>query len=261
MDILLIIAAIWLIAASYTDIKKREIPNWISFSLVAIALAVRATESIIAWNITPLTTSILGLAVFFLIANLLYYGKVFAGGDAKLLAALGAVIPSTAFLSNLLVVGGIYGLAYTLVIAVINKNKVINYWKAHKQENPSYILTFLLVFFAIGLVFKIILLYLLAAAALLLYLIHIFVNAVEKSCFVKTISARKLTEGDWLVRDVKVRNKFVRAGFQGLTKKDIKILQKANKKVQIKQGIPFVPVFLIAFLLTIFWDNILLLLV
>lgn len=255
MEILLIIAAIWLIAASFTDLKNREVANWLSFSLLAIALAIRTAESIIAWNIEPLINSLFGLFIFFIIANLLYYGKVFAGGDAKLLIALGAVIPGTAFLSNLLISGSIYGLAYTIGLGIIKPKAV---WKEIRKPktNPAYLFLSLAVLLAIGISFKIILLYLLSSIGILLYGIHIFVKSVEKVCLIKRVSPKNLTEGDWLYKSIKVNGKTIKAGFQGLTKKEINILKRANKKVQVKYGIPFIPVFLIAFLITALWNNI-----
>ena len=255
MEILLVIAAIWLIAASFTDLRNTEVANWLSFSLLSIALTVRIAESVIAWNIEPLNSSLLGLAIFFIIANLLYYGKVFAGGDAKLLIALGPIIPGTAFLSNLLIVGSIYGIIYTLALAMINPKPVWSEIKKQKHNSP-YLFIFLAVFIAIGIAFNMILIYLLSSVGILLYGIHIFVRSVENTCLIKKVSPKNLNEGDWLYKGVKIHGETIKAGFQGLTMKQIRMLKRANKTVKIKYGIPFIPVFLIAFLITVFWKNI-----
>ena len=69
---------------------------------------------------------------------------------------------------------------------------------------------------------------------------------------VKLIGPRRLTEGDWLDRDVKVGRHLIRANVHGLSAKDIEKLRKAGKKVWIKEGIPFVPTFLIALLMVLF---------
>ena len=73
---------------------------------------------------------------------------------------------------------------------------------------------------------------------------------------IKNVSPSRLTEGDWLLRDVKVKGKTVKASFDGLTKKDIAMIKASGKKVYVKYGIPFIPVFLIALLLTVFFGNI-----
>ena len=57
----------------------------------------------------------------------------------------------------------------------------------------------------------------------------------------------KLTEGDWLERDVKIGRKVIKKSVHGLSLKEIRILRKAKKKVLIKEGVPFTPAFLFAF--------------
>ena len=118
-----------------------------------------------------------------------------------------------------------------------------------------------MVFFIIGLLFNLILIYILSAVAILVYLIYLFTKAVEKTCLMKYVAPSKLTEGDWLLKSVKVNGKTIKANFHGLTKKDLAILRKLKKKVQVKYGIPFIPVFLIAFLLTVYFGNLMFLLI
>jgi len=258
MDTLLIIAIIWLAAASFTDLKKREVANWLSFSLIAIALAVRASESIIAGNAQPILTSVIGLAIFFVIANVLYFGKIFAGGDAKLLMAMGAVIPGAAFLSNFLIIGGVYGLIYSFGLAIIHR-KAFSSGLKKINKKTSCLMIFIFAVFILGLILKIPIIYIITATIILIYYLHVFVKTVEKSCLIRKVSPQKLTEGDWLFKDIKIRGKTLKASFHGLTQKQINLIKKNKKLVQIKYGIPFIPVFLIAFLLTYYFDNILLL--
>jgi hypothetical protein len=63
----------------------------------------------------------------------------------------------------------------------------------------------------------------------------------------------KLTPGDWLQKDVRVGSKTISATVHGLSEKEIALLVKARKKVLIKEGIPFVPVFLLTFLFMVFF--------
>ena len=89
---LLGIGLIWIIFASVTDLKKREVPNWLSFSLIIFALGFRLFYGIFeSWNF--FLQGIIGLGIFFVLGNLFYYLKLFAGGDAKLMIALGSVLP------------------------------------------------------------------------------------------------------------------------------------------------------------------------
>ena len=262
MDFLLIIAAIWLVAASWTDLRTREVADWLSFSLIAIAVAYRASESIIAWNATPITTSLLGLASFFLLANLLYHFKIFAGGDAKLLIALGAVVPSWALLSNMLVVGSAYGILYSLALGMFNHKKVWIEIKNLDWKKGSYILGALAIGFILGFSTNNPIIYFISGGAIILFLLEIYIGAVDKVSLIKQVNPKDLTEGDWLLRSVKLQNgKFVKSQFSGLTKKEIALLIKNKKKVYVRYGIPFIPVYLIAFLVTIWTGNIFFLLI
>ena len=63
---------------------------------------------------------------------------------------------------------------------------------------------------------------------------------------VKSVSAGKLTEGDWLYQDVKIGRRKIKPSWEGLSEKELKILRKYRGKIKIKQGIPFTPSFLFA---------------
>lgn len=68
----------------------------------------------------------------------------------------------------------------------------------------------------------------------------------------------QVTIGDWLYEEVKIGKKNIKPYWEGLSEKEVELIRKSNKKVLIKQGIPFVPGFLIAFILLIlFWGNML----
>ena len=127
------LALLFTLFATIQDIKKREVANWLNFSLIAFALAFRAFYSITNNSPKFFLLGISGLAIFIAIANLLYYGKIFAGGDAKLLMGFGIILPYTTYFSLvtlslsfvllLLTTGAIYSLFYSIVIVQKNKNK------------------------------------------------------------------------------------------------------------------------------------------
>lgn len=89
-------------------------------------------------------------------------------------------------------------------------------------------------------------------ALVLLPLLFIYLAAVEQGCMVKLIAPGKLTEGDWLERNVKIGRKMIKKSVHGLSVEEIKILRKAKKKVLIKEGVPFTPAFLISFVVMVF---------
>ena len=87
------IALVWLIFASLQDIKTREVPDWISYSLIIIALAFYSIKSIVMKDFSFIIQSLFGSIFLFLLGNLMYYTRQWGGGDVKLLAALGALFP------------------------------------------------------------------------------------------------------------------------------------------------------------------------
>mgnify|MGYP001614646475 FL=1 len=91
---LFLLGLLWCIFATVQDLRKREIANWLNFSMIIFALAYRAFYSIEARDGGDFFLFGLGgFGIFFLLANLLYYGRAFAGGDAKLLMGFGALLP------------------------------------------------------------------------------------------------------------------------------------------------------------------------
>ena len=67
------------------------------------------------------------------------------------------------------------------------------------------------------------------------------------------LKPNKLTLGDWIVKDIKHKGKLIASKKDlGLTEEQIAKIKKLKiKKVLVKEGIPFVPSFFIAFVVTI----------
>jgi predicted neutral ceramidase superfamily lipid hydrolase len=280
-DIVLVaVALMWVAIASAVDIKKREVPNWISFSLVAIALAIRGIAAILAHQPFYFFYGLIAFAVGFAIANAFYYGRLFGGGDAKLLMGIMTAFATTPFFAkslataepfllsfgiNLLAIAFVYGVVFGIFAAVTNRKK----FSSEFIKNSSKAKKILFCFIALAVViiaasffasFK----PLLIALALILIIIpflFIFVRAVEVSSMIKLTSPEKLTEGDMLVRSVKIKNKTIAPCVHGLSLNEIAMLRKAGKSVQIKTGLPFVPVFLVALICALLFGDLLMLLI
>lgn len=264
------LAFVWMIFAVVQDLRKREIADWLNFSLIVFALGFRFFYSLFSMQgFRFFYQGLLGLGIFFLLGNLLYYGKMFAGGDAKLLIALGTVLPlSESFVVNVrffsvfllifLLVGAVYSLLGSLFLSMMNFSKFKKEFK--KQFKIYYKLSFISLFLAvvlalIGLLSNEILIYLAIFLFILPY-IFIYAKAVDESCMIKSTKTSELTEGDWLYKDVHVKGNVVRATWDGLSKQEINLLKRNKKFVMIRHGIPFSPVFLISFLILIWiWNN------
>ena len=254
-----VLALLWVGFAVFQDLKSREVANWLSFSLIIFALGFRFFYSLfVGVDFSFFYQGILGVGIFFVLGNLFYYGRMFAGGDAKLMIALGAVLPIYGtILENVQVFfmffllfffsGAFYSFGVSGVIAVKNSKK---FGKEFARQFKKYRkLTYFSMILGTGIIFlslvEPIFLFLGILFFILPYL-YLFAKAIDEACMVKEVAVGKLTEGDWLYEDVALGKKKVKAKWDGLSKEDIKMLRKKYKKVKIKQGIPFTPVFLIS---------------
>ena len=80
----------------------------------------------------------------------------------------------------------------------------------------------------------------------------LFAKSIEDKSMIKKLKAEDLRPGDWLYEDVSIGKNKIKADWQGLSEEEINMLRRSKKKVKIKQGIPFVPSFLIAYIIWFF---------
>ncbi|MBR9682917.1 prepilin peptidase [Candidatus Woesearchaeota archaeon] len=271
--ILMVVTLTFLVVASYVDLKKREVPDWTSYGLIFSALGLRFIFSFDAgWAI--FLNGLLGFAVCFGLAYLFYYVNLWGGGDSKLLMGMGAVIGLgwnfekfslvsfdfnlLWFFLSLLFFGAVVGLFWSLSIALKERSKFFNEFKRLLGLTRRIRLLVLLIsvgFFMLSLFYY-------HAWPFIFFPIggfytFCFVKAVEKSCFIKEYSVGQLVEGDWLAEDVVWKGKKIAGMGKGLEKKEIWNLMSLHgegklKSVLVKEGIPFVPSFLLAYLVVIF---------
>ena len=285
LDILLLVLGIsGIIIASITDIKTREVPDLLNYGMIISASIIRLLDAIInnSWP-TLFYTAVSFIALFF-IANLMYYSKQWGGGDAKLLMALSIIFATypknllnylnpnldpfpfimTLFI-NILIIGSLYGLAYSVFLAIKNKDKLSKSYKKISAESNLKNLKFISFLLAIIVFLTLILLKInfsfistIAILFLLLYpYILIFIKAVEASSMYKMIDINKITEGDWVANDLFINSKKIYSqSSPGITKQQIQELRSNGiKSVLVKEGIPFVPSFLLATIFSLIIGN------
>jgi len=258
------LALVYLIFAVMQDIKTREIANWISFSLIIFALGFRFFYSL--FNGTDFSffyNGIIGLGIFLIIGNLLYYGKVFAGGDAKLMIALGTILPlyppifsNFGIFFDFMLIFLSVGFSYVLFSSVL---VCIKHFKVFKKEFSKQLrknkrLMLILIFFSIillGLGFLEKIFFILGILIFFSSYLYLYSKAVDEACMTKKIKSKDLKEGDWLYSVLKLGNKKLKAKWEGVSKKDIRQIIKRYKEVKIRRGIAFSPVFLISFVIFI----------
>jgi Flp pilus assembly protein protease CpaA len=276
--ILLTITFIALLIGSLTDIKTREVPDWLNYSLIFIGLGLRATYSSTTNDWKFFLEGIIGLGAFFTLAMFMFYAGQWGGGDSKMMMGIGALVGMgynfdhmpllVIFLVNLLLMGAVYGLIWSLALAITGWKKFTENYKKI-SENTKIIRRIVLITSALILLPALIVQETslkisfagLALITLTSYYLWTFAKSVEKSAMYRMVKPDKLTEGDWIAKEVNINGKYICGPKDlGIEKKQIQELkrlykQKKIKEILVKDGIPFVPSFLLAFILTMLLGN------
>ena len=276
------IAIIALIIASITDLKKREVPDWLNFSLIPLGLGIRLIWSLINNDYSFIISGIIGFAVFFVIALIMFYTGQWGGGDSKMLMGLGALLglefninsDLISFLINTVIVGSIYGIFWSLILVIKNRKKFLLELKKitrsilliRKIMLILFIILILTLIILPGALNKLFIVSLIVIIYTSFYLL-IFIKAVERSCMLRYVNPAEITEGDWIAKDIYIGKQYISGPKDlGIEKNQLNKLIGFYKKGKIKQvlikvGIPFVPSFLGAYIITLIYGNMLFLLI
>jgi len=266
---LVVLALVWIIAAVVQDLRKREVANWVNFSLIAIALSYRAFVSVWVLDYWYLVYGLIGFGIFFALANAFYYGRVFAGGDAKLLMALGAVLPFSSslfenlesflyFIVFLMFAGSLWGLVYSLVLISKHKRQFSKEFSKQLHKNKTLVKVFIIMAVLVFIFILFVKQYIFSLFSLLVLLfpfLYVYAKSIEESCMIKSVRTQDLTIGDWLYKPVKIGKRTIKPNWEGLNEDELKLLKKTKRKVLVKEGVPFTPSFLIAFIVLIWMLN------
>jgi len=267
--IMLIIAFIALILASFHDLKTREVPDYLSYFLLGSAIVLRLMWLVYTQNLNVVVWAPVSFSVLFIFSYLMYRAGQWGGGDVKVMMGLSVllcwfpfgVLPFFVdFFLNSLIVGAFYGMIAVGVIGIMNYKQLKEYLNSIDYILlPALFIATILIFVLLPPVFAFLTSLIVISVGLFKYFKIIETNFLHQS-----VPIYKLTEGDWLLRDVRLGGKLiVKQRDIGLTEEDIKKLQRYEKsgrikKVPIKVGVPFVPAFLIALVVTILFGNVLL---
>jgi len=256
---------IGILIATFQDLKRREVDDWLNLFLIFSSFTYLFFVSFYLKDPSIFFQGTFLLLFLLFIMNVFYYGRVFAGGDAKLLLSMTVLFIGVSFYESLINVGifvlflfisgSVYGIFYSSVLYIRNYDKVNkklkkNFWT---KEN-KFIFILGLIFMFSGAYFY----FILFIIGILIFIFPILLSlsrALEEGCMVRFVKGSELKEGDWLVDEIRIGKKIVRPSFEGLSKKETSLM-KNLKLVKIKEGIPFVPAFLIAYILYIFREAV-----
>ena len=281
--IFVVVSLILLAIASYNDTKTKEVPDWISYSLITIGFSLSLLASIVNKDYKIILFSVIGFAIMYLIALVMYYTKQWGGGDAKLLMGLGTMfyyypkfllnyfhpsIENIPFIIiifiNLIIYGAIYSLIWTVFLSIKNKKhfkirfkEIYNSPSTLTIRKIGVLMSIILSLFAVQEKNLLPLFILLSTFPVIFVYTFILMKTVELSSMIKRISIDRLTEGDWIIYDIHDKNKLIYSSKStGVTKEQInKIKSLRIHSVTIKEGIPFVPSFLISLILSFIFGN------
>jgi hypothetical protein len=258
MNFIFIVCLVGLVLAVFQDFKRREIDDWLNlfllFSGILVILLFRE------YNIASL-----GFFIFLTagISFLFTKGRVFSGGDSKLLFALSPFFYSFNFVSSffnfgififlLLLSGSIYGVVYSLFFFIKNFSKVKKYFLqilSKKYSIGFFILAF--IFLVLGFFDYFFILF----AVFILFIIILFsiTLSLDKNVMNFELSTRDLWEEDILTRDLRVGKIIFKSG-KRLNSDQVDFLRKKNLRCIIKDGIPYALSFLIAFIFYAFRNK------
>jgi len=254
---------IGIIVASLQDLKRKEVDDWLNLFLIVasfsfiLLMAFFEKDATLVFQLGFLTI------ILFILMNAFYYGYIFAGGDAKLLFAMTAFFIGLSFFETLINLGifilflmfsgALYGIGYSLALYFKNFKKVN---EGIKQEfGGIWIFSLAISGFVLIAVSLINFYFFFLTLFIFVFpLIYVFAKGLEDVSMIKTISWKDLREGDWLAQDVVVGNKIIKAKWDGVSNEEIELM-KNLKSIKIKDGMPFVPAFFIAFISYVFFKN------
>ena len=274
MDPLYLLLLGGLIVAVFWDLKIREIPDWLNYFLIASGLGIRVIISIVNYDYIPLVEGLIGFGVFSVLGIGMYYSGQWGGGDAKLLMGCGAILGlwftpfhiGVSFLLNGMLIGGLYGVLWFFIMILNNRKTFVKAINKEDKKAMKVFLILILIVVVLLMLFdfpmKVPFIALILLSGILIIMMF-SVKTLETSCLIKKLKVSLLREGDWIVKDVFVKKKKI-CGPQkiGITNEQIALLKKHKiNQVFIKEGMPFAPPFLISFLISLIFGNILLLLI
>ncbi len=228
------IALAILVTASAVDLRKREVPDLLNYSLVAIGIILAVISSVYSHSIWPFVASIIGVVLGYSIGAVMFYSGQWGGGDAKMLMGLGALlgfdiyasiekgietVASSLFVNvfvAILIAGVVYGLIYLLYL-------IIKKWKTFRKHLKIKLNTkemihkrwTVMITVSIGIImcfliadpFTKIIVASLAGLIFIGFYMFTYIKVVEHHLLTGPMKIVEITPGEWLSKDLFVKAK------------------------------------------------------
>jgi Flp pilus assembly protein protease CpaA len=275
-----LLGLIILIIASICDLKSREVPDWLSYTFLFTAIIANLIYSVVINNFWHIIYSLSGAAFGLLIGLLLFYTGQWGGGDSKIMIGIFTLIGFNVqniislfagkimlidyvlmsnwvlILVNITLVGAIYGIFYALVIIIKNKNKFNSLAKEiFSQKKINSLRKSVLLFSGVIILLSIIiclftvdkstawLIGILGFIPFFMFYIWVFAKVIDSNLMNKSILAKKITVGDWVMKDVfidrRVKNIFSEALHEYRVRNECKMHADKFGKILARKYIRF----------------------
>ncbi len=268
-----IIGFFGLLAAALFDMfsKHNEIPDWLNYSMIGVGLGSAVITAFMTEKYILILYSLAGLVAAGIFGWILYKLNQWGGGDAKAIMGIGALLginfsqgfPTLAmFVINIFIVGAIIGIFWTIYKVIKNFKEFKTTFKELIRSKKIIRVRIAIIIICAGLLIygftqigiTKILSVGFAAIIFFMFYFYMFNKAADKSCMKKEMDVAELVEGDWLAEEVKIGKK-VFAAKMTLEKNDLETIKKHKKTVVVRVGMPFLPSFVIAYLITFLIGN------
>ncbi len=273
-ELLVLVGVLGFAYIGYKDLKTTEFPDWVPYGMIAATVAIKLFAAVFTNDYSILSVSVINGLLLLGIGYIMYLAGSWADGDAFALGALGFLFPINTglfnpayflplpimLMSNVFVLGGVYMVFYAFALGVKNAWVFAELKKdVFKNANKLAFALLSVAVFAFGAT------YLMAkslgiapgaallsipagffAYSALLLLLWRYVKIIDQKIFVRRIHASKLRYGD------------IPAVMKQLRMPDPALIKKLRAKggyIKIKEGVRFIPVFLVAFLFTVVYGD------
>ncbi len=258
---------VMLIIATILDIKQLFIPDYISYTFIVIALFERLIYSLTINDWSMFLWIIPAVIISSGLTYLLYKAGMMGGGDVKIIASASIILakfPNETvpmfidYLINLFIAGALYLLPVSIIIGLT---------KIKPTRKESILMIASIITSAITLLFYNNPTTIMASIVLITASSLPFIKRIENKVMIREADMNNLMDGDWLINEVKVGREIIKPRKEGLTIDEANKIKKwwsegkLKKKPLIKYGLPYLPAFLIALIITITIGNLLFILI
>ncbi len=268
IPLLSLVSVVSLFLASVSDLRTREVPDYLSYFLICLGL-VNQIFLFFSLRFYYFFVNLLVAVLALLFSLVMYKFKQWGGADAKLLVGIALLISYDEsvplfifYFINFLWVGAFYGLLSTLILVLLNFRRFMKFFTADYFKRKFFY------WFCFGVVVSSPFSLFISRSALLSFMIFLMgfiflLSMILKNAnklMIKSVSVDKLTEGDWVSQVVTVDGVVIFNPKKDVSvnKSQLEIIKKSDiSRVRIIEGMPFVPALALAFIITLFFPNIL----